>query len=163
MTPEIYIVAADLPGSLFIMPCPNGYNLHGDIEAYQAQGVDTVVSMLVPKEAEMLGLAEESVACADAGLAFISSPIKDFGLPDIKVFDPLVRRIGDMLLDGRHVAVHCRAGIGRSGMVTAATLVALGSDSGLAIKKIARARGALIPDTMEQGRFIAEYEQRIRP
>ncbi|AXI44044.1 dual specificity protein phosphatase family protein [Sulfitobacter sp. SK011] len=163
MTPEIYLVAADLPGSLFIMPCPNGDDLHSDIKAYRAQGVDTVVSMLALKEAEMLGLAAERVACEGAGLAFISSPIKDFGLPEILVFDPLVRRIADMLLDGKFVAVHCRAGIGRSGMVTAATLVALGSDSGLAIKQIARARGALIPDTMEQGRFIAEYEQRIRP
>tara|TARA_R110002074_G_scaffold3129_1_gene16933 strand:- start:2147 stop:2647 length:501 start_codon:yes stop_codon:yes gene_type:complete len=158
--PEIYLVAADLPGNLFIMPCPTGDHLTRDIDAYRTRGLDTVVSMLPVEEAAMLGLGSEEATCARAGIIFLSSPIRDFGLPEIVVFDALVQQIADMLRDGKHVAVHCRAGIGRSGMATAATLIALGLDAGSAVRQVTQARGGSIPDTVEQGRFIADYEVR---
>jgi protein-tyrosine phosphatase len=108
-------------------------------------------------------LADECSACAHVGIEFLSSPTKDFGLPEVLVFDALVQKIAGMLEDGRHVAVHCRAGIGRSGMVTAATLMALGLDVGTAISQVAQARGVPIPDTVEQGKFIADCEKRRIP
>ncbi|MGJ8618056.1 MAG: protein-tyrosine phosphatase family protein [Sulfitobacter sp.] len=163
MPPEIYRVADNLPGSLFIMPCPSGDHLGRDIGFYRDQGVDTVVSMLAPDEADMLGLSHEAEACTRAGIEFLSSPIKDFGLPDVVIFDSLVAQIAAMLSNGRHVAVHCRAGVGRSGMVTAATLIALGSDADNAVRQISSVRGVSIPDTVEQGRFIAEYAKRENP
>ena len=142
------------------MPCPSGEHLQKDIESYRDNGVDTIVSMLAVGEATMLGLAGERLVCTSAGIEFISSPIPDFGLPDVAVFDALTWQIAGMLREGRKVAVHCRAGIGRSGMVTAATLIALGFDSDAAIKQVARTRGTAIPDTVEQGRFIAKFAQR---
>lgn len=160
MSPEIYLVGADLPGSLFIMPCPSGDHLSHDIDVYRTRGVDTVVSMLAQDEAAQLGLADECSACACVGIKFLSSPIKDFGLPEVLVFDALVQKIAGMLRDGRHIAVHCRAGIGRSGMVTAATLIAMGLECGTAISQVTQARGVPIPDTVEQGKFIADWEIR---
>ena len=142
------------------MPCPRGDHLISDIDFYHTKGVDTIVSMLAVDEAKMLGLEDEGLACAKAGIEFRSSPITDFGLPEIAVFDALVGQIADLLRNGRKVAVHCRAGIGRSGMVTAATLIALGFSSEAAIEQISRYRGIGIPDTVEQGRFIAEFAQR---
>ena len=161
MLPEIYLVADDLPGRLYIMPCPSGNNLTQDIAAYRARGVDTVVSMLAVDEAADLGLADEGAVCAEAEMAFLSSPIKDFGLPDIMVFAALVEQITGLLRNEGHVAVHCRAGIGRSGMVTAAVLIAMGADVGTAVQKVTTARGVPIPDTVEQGRFIAAFELRF--
>ncbi len=161
MPVEIYLVASDLPGSLFIMPCPDTDFLNQSIADYQAQGVDTIVSMLAVDEAAQLGLAGEEYECSQAGIEFMSSPITDYGLPDIDVFDALVRQIAVLLQQGQKVAVHCRAGIGRSGMVTAATLVALGFDCDAAIKQVSRARGIPVPDTVEQGKFIAEFAQRV--
>jgi len=160
VSPEIYLVADNLPGNLFIMPCPSGDHLSRDIAFYRGQGVDTVVSMLAPDEADVLGLAGEAEICSRAGIEFLSSPIKDFGLPDVVIFDSLVADIAAMLGDGRYVAVHCRAGIGRSGMVTAATLIALGIDADTAVRQISGVRGVSIPDTVEQGRFIMEYAKR---
>lgn len=160
MPPEIYLVADDLPGRLYIMPCPSGGCLSQDVAAYQALRVDTVVSMLAVDEAADLGLADESTECARAGIVFISSPIKDFGLPDTTVFDALVERIVHAIGQGKQVAVHCRAGIGRSGMVTAAVLIAMGEAVDIAVQKVTTARGEPIPDTVEQGRFIADFALR---
>lgn len=161
MLPEIYLVADDLPGRLYIMPCPSGDNLTRDVAAYRARGVDTVVSMLAADEAADLGLADEGAICANAEMDFVSSPIKDFGLPDIFVFDTLVEHITSLLRQGQQVAVHCRAGIGRSGMVTAAVLIAMSADVDTAVQKVTAARGVPIPDTVEQSKFIASFELRF--
>ncbi len=142
------------------MPCPSGDHLCRDIDAYQMLGVGTVVSMLAKDEAAMLGLADEAVECQRVGISFISCPIADFGLPDPSIYDALTDQIADMVRDGQKVAVHCRAGIGRSGMVTAGTLIALGYDAEKAIAKVAHARGVSIPDTVEQGKFIANSQVR---
>lgn len=64
--------------------------------------------------------------------------------------------------NGRNVAVHCRAGIGRSGMVTAATLIALGYETSNAVEIVSASRGVSIPDTVEQGGFIVEFAERDR-
>lgn len=162
MPPEIYSVAIDLPGRLFIMPCPRAACLSRDIEFYRQQGVDTILSLLAENEAGFLKLDNEAAACADAGIDFLSSPITDFGLPDIDVFDPLVHKIADKLRDGHHVAAHCRAGIGRTGMLTAATLIALRDEAEDAVQKVAVARGVPIPDTVEQGNFIFDFGLRNR-
>ena len=144
------------------MPCPRGDQLNSDMECYRSKGVDLIVSMLALDEAKMLGLEDESLACAQADIDFMSSPISDFGLPEIAVFDALVGQIADLLRDGRKVVVHCRAGIGRSGMVTAGTLIALGFESDAAIEQVSIYRGMPIPDTAEQGKFIEEFAQRVR-
>ncbi len=143
------------------MPCPSGEHLSQDIAAYRARGVDIVVSMLAGDEAAALGLAEERQHCAGAGIEFRSFPIKDFGLPDVVDFDCLVEDIVKALRQGQHVAVHCRAGIGRSGMVTAAALILMGDDVEGAVAKVSIARQATIPDTVEQGKFIANFGARI--
>jgi protein-tyrosine phosphatase len=159
---EIYLVASNLPGSLFIMPCPRGDQLSSDIASYHARGVDTIVSMLAVDEAMLLGLECEGLCCGKAGIVFLSSPITDFGLPEVAVFDALVGNIAGLMRNGHKVAVHCRAGIGRSGMVTAATLIALGFESDVAVEEITRHRGIAIPDTVEQGKFVAEFAKRDR-
>ena len=128
-----------------------------DIAAYRAAGVDRVVSMLTKVEASELGLADEARLCVAAALEFEHHPIVDFGLPEVDAFDNLLRRIAHWLDAGQGVAVHCRAGIGRSGMVTAGVLIALGDTADQAMKKVSTARGVSIPDTVEQGSFINAF------
>lgn len=142
------------------MPCPSDDHLRHDIGAYRAHGVDALVSMLPDDEAAQLGLSDERAICAEAGITFVSFPIVDFGLPDRDKFAALIQRIVDLLREGKTVAVHCRAGIGRSGMATAATLIALGYEASSAVGIVSASRGVTIPDTVEQGGFIAEFARR---
>ena len=61
--------------------------------------------------------------------------------------------------NGEHVVIHCRAGIGRTGMIASAVLMQAGYSSGEAIHMVSWARGALIPDTAEQNNWIKSLER----
>ena len=121
--------------------------------------MDHLVSMLEPEEAIQLGLAEEARHCAAAGMSFHTHPIKDFGLPKLSSFAALTREIHGWLAQGQGVGVHCRGGIGRSGMVTAGVLMLKGQSAQEAITTISVARGSTVPDTVEQGNFLSSFEK----
>lgn len=161
MSIEIYQVAEDLPGALFIMPRPNP-QLRDNMAALRALGLEKIVSMLPADEAQALGLQDEAACCEAAGIVFDTHPITDFGLPDPAIFDPFVGQIGSELHRGSRIAIHCRAGIGRSGMAVAAALITLGWNAVQAVERVSERRGVSIPDTDDQRRFLADFELRHR-
>jgi protein-tyrosine phosphatase len=55
------------------------------------------------------------------------------------------------------VILHCRAGIGRSGLVAACLLVMKGVSPEEAVKKVSAARGVSVPETKEQRNWIDQY------
>ncbi len=141
------------------MPCPPSESLREVVSDLGAAGVSTVVSLLPDEEAEELGVAEEAAVCAAHGLGHMSYPIVDYGLPDYATFRDLIHEIADVLAANGKVAVHCKAGIGRSGMVAACVLVLTGQPALKARSIVSSARGTQTPDTVEQGKFIAFFEQ----
>lgn len=162
MSAQAYLVADDLPGQLWIMACPEAAMLSDRLQGLKGRGVDTVVSLLDAADIEALGVAREPQLCTDHGIAFISHPIADFGLPDPATFAPFLNQIAALLHAGHSVVVHCRAGIGRSGMTTAGALIALGRDSAEASTMVANARGVPIPDTVAQATFIADLPKILK-
>jgi protein-tyrosine phosphatase len=159
---EIYLIADDLPGQLWIMPCPEAETFEASLGIFRDRGVDTVVSLLPTSEMADLGVLGEPEYCKACGIEFISHPIADFGLPEKVAFADLTTELATLLRAGHSVAVHCRAGIGRSGMTTAGALIALGYSSRDAIAKVACARGVSIPDTVEQATFIADLAKSMK-
>jgi protein-tyrosine phosphatase len=144
-------VPLDVSGRLWMMPCPTAQHL----DELALRGVDRIVSMLGQKEAKALGMGQEAQLCEDRGMAFVGYPIEDFGLPDIAPFHRFIHTLLAQLTDGAQVAVHCRAGIGRSGMVAASVLIGSGLGVQTAIDAVSAARGVSIPDTVEQADFIS--------
>jgi protein-tyrosine phosphatase len=162
MPPPLYLVASDLPGRLFIMPRPDGERLTQDVAHYRSLGVDTIVSMLPPDEARALSLQNEAQIAADTGLDFINFPIQDFGLPDPATFGEFVKAIAIGLGGGTNMAIHCRAGIGRSGMAVCCVLQSFGHSAIRAIKVTSQARGKAVPDTVEQRAFIENFARTVK-
>ena len=152
----IYTVARDLPGTLSTMPAPaGGADLGPAVAELARDGVDVLVSLLPPEQATGLGLAGEEAAAVDAGLAFRVFPIPDFGVPDRASAEAVLELVGGDLDRGKHVAVHCWGGVGRSSLVAAALLVARGTDADAAWARIAEARGVPVPETDEQRAWVA--------
>jgi protein-tyrosine phosphatase len=69
----------------------------------------------------------------------------------------LASDIVEALDAGRNVAVHCRQGIGRSGMIVGGVLVAAGTELSSALRAVTGSRGVEVPETEEQRRWLSEF------
>jgi protein-tyrosine phosphatase len=87
-------------------------------------------------------------------LKFHRHPIPDRGVPQQPAFDEFISTLLPSLTSGGFVAVHCKAGIGRSTVVAAALLIRLGLHPDQALDFISYARGFEVPDTNAQFDFI---------
>ena len=157
MKPSVYEISCVCDGEFFIMPKPSSEWLDDDIHAYQSMGIDKIVSLLEQDEVVELGLLEERACCVKHGIEFVQFPIPDRGVPDRTEFAKLVRQTHGDLVAGLNVGVHCRAGIGRSGVIAACVLqhFALTADDAVAI--VSSARGIEVPDTDEQLQYIQAF------
>ena len=90
-----------------------------------------IVSTLTGPEAEEPGLVAEAEECVRNGLLFISVPIEDWSLPaHAAEFAKLVDQLVEYSRTRKSVAIHCRAGIGRSSLIAACILTKMGLSPG---------------------------------
>jgi protein-tyrosine phosphatase len=156
-TPNLYWIEARWPGRLAISARPRGGDwLDDEIRGWRAAGVDTVVSLLTPDETDELTLRDEAVLSAAHSIRFLSLPVPDLGVPasQVQAVDS-IRALIEELERGRNIAIHCRQGIGRSGMIAAALLVTAGADPREAFRRISEVRGVPVPETDEQRNWVA--------
>jgi protein-tyrosine phosphatase len=153
---DIYWIKPEEGFRLAIMARPRaGDWLVDEIVHWKCSGINTVISLLEPDEVADLGLENEAKLCIDKGIRFISFPIPDRGLPE----DSEVKR----LLAGiegfdQGIAIHCRAGIGRSSIIAAAILVDEGMKAAEALTAIEVARGLVVPDTDAQRAWVLKRD-----
>lgn len=137
-------------------------SLEEDLAAMKKAGIDVVVSLLGQDETEMLGLAAEGAIAERLGMRFIAYPVPDRCTPpDEAGFRVLVNELAGMVREGRRVGAHCRACIGRSTVLIASLLIALGMDPEEALRRIEAARACRVPDTREQLEWILQF--RVAP
>jgi protein-tyrosine phosphatase len=102
-------------------------------------------------------LGREHEIAESKGVQFISFPIPDRGVPpSTGAAMALLSGLFEALDQGKNVAVHCRQGIGRSGLVAAGLLVASGMRVDEAIDAVSAARGREIPETPAQLQWIRQ-------
>ena len=156
---SLYAIPAPPPARLTTMPRPRGGGwLDEEMAKLRAAGVDVLVCLLTEGERAELSLLDEPHAAARAGLDFHEFPIIDFGTPDHAEVRPLLDELAAQMASGRHVAVHCHAGVGRSSLVAAALLVRLGAPTSGVWDTISEARGLDVPQTEAHRRWLYEHQ-----
>jgi protein-tyrosine phosphatase len=147
------------PYRLAVMPSPpGGDRLRDEVSAWRDAKVDTVVSLLEPHEIEYLGLQAQPSLCAEFGIRYLSYPLRDRDVPpSADEFDGLVDSLHAALLQGWVLAVHCRAGIGRTGVLAGCLLHRLGVPGPEIFHHLSRARGMAMPPTPAQADWVAKY------
>lgn len=158
MTPELFRIPGPWRGRLAIAARPRGGDwLADEAGGWRQAGIDIVVSLLEADEAAQLGLIDEAKAAGANGIRFISFPIPDRGVPaSTPAAASLITAISNALESGENVAVHCRQGLGQSGLIAAAVLASTRIDPEQAIDMVTAARGQSVPETPAQRSWVVD-------
>ncbi len=129
-----------------------------EMEAWRTEGVDTVLSLLEADEEQELFLNAEADEARAHGMTFRSFPIPDREVPSSsRELSSTLNSIQNDLATGRNVVVHCRQGVGRTGLVAACLLIQSGYEPDAAVALLSQARGLPVPETQEQRRWLDGY------
>jgi len=159
MRKELYWIDGRWPGKLAMSARPRGGDwLKDDIANWKRSNIAAVLSLLTADEERDLDLRDEAGEAKAQGMEFASFPIPDRQVPRSEArWSEVLERMSRALLDGKNVLVHCRQGIGRSGLVAACLLVRNGMSPGAAVESVSAARGLSVPETAEQRDWIDHY------
>ncbi len=159
MRKELYWVDGPWAGKLAMAARPRGGDwLEDDLSSWKQAGTDTVLSLLTPEEEEDLDLRPEAGEAKRLGMEFVSFPVPDRQIPKSEAkWADILEKTTRTLSEGKNVVVHCRQGIGRSGLVAACLLVRKGVSPGAAVEMVSAARGVSVPETTEQRDWIDHY------
>ncbi|MDR0480300.1 MAG: dual specificity protein phosphatase family protein [Gallionellaceae bacterium] len=143
-----------VPGRLAGTPLPGvTFEIDYDLQALRAVGITCLITLTerdLPQDAlERNGLKNMHLA------------IEDRKTPDIDELTALLERM-DMLLDsGESLAVHCLAGIGRTGTILACWLIRKGMTAADALRYVRRVEPRFV-QTEGQEDFLRQYEGVVR-
>jgi protein-tyrosine phosphatase len=156
---RLHWIAVQAAGRLAIMARPRADDwLETEVGEWKSAGLDLVVSLLERDEVFELGLQREPELCKASGIEFLDFPIPDRGVPkDSHSTLKIANSIADGMAGGRSIAIHCRAGIGRSSIIAACALIRSGTEASEALNLIKDARGLSVPDTEEQRDWIIAF------
>ena len=155
MLPTIYEVTKIQDGTLSVMAKPvPGEWIEDEFSGLKRLGIDRIVSLLEDFEQIEIGLGSEEELCRKNGMEYTSFPIPDRGLPNTDAAKKLATKLHNEICAGKHVVIHCRAGIGRTGIIAGSILVESGITADDALSLISKVRGVQVPDTEEQVQWL---------
>lgn len=148
---------------LYTMPAPIEPNAENcNSAALQNLQVNLVVSLLTDEEVDVLGLKQQAAMYLANGIGFIHFPISDFGVPESEEkFIGLVRVLSHQIELGQILAIHCKAGIGRSSLMAAAVLIHRGFPPMQVFEHISEYRQASVPDKRSQAEWLFNLSPRL--
>ena len=116
-----------------------------------------LVTLVRDYELDDLGVPDLFERVAAFGLESMHLPITDGGVPtDPDAFRTLVMTVLGHARDGENVVIHCRAGLGRTGLLAAACLVAVGVQPEDAIGIVRATRKNTI-ETLQQEAYVRAF------
>ena len=128
------------------------FDLRYDLDALKRVGITALVSLTQTP-------VEEDV-CAEYGIKCQRSPIPDMGAPSIQQATAICEAMDRMIDDDDVVAVHCRAGLGRTGTVLASYLIWEGADALSALETVRRIEPRWV-QSEQQTAFLEEFAHHI--
>eukprot|EP00892_Ulva_mutabilis_P010555 jgi/Ulvmu1/7872/UM004_0103.1 len=168
-TPDLRV--RETKGSLAISFCPGKRvgalrrDAKADLQCLKSKhSIDMVVCLLNEAELRSLGLREYGKRVEEEGMNYLVFPVIDMCAPE----DPdkarrLIETIAHQYLLGQNILVHCRAGIGRAGMVCACVLLRLGikETAASAIEHVRLVRHSKAVQTTRQEQFVQWYHKNM--
>ena len=124
------------------------FDLRYDLAALRRVGVTALVSLTQT--------AVEEDVFAEFGIRCLRAPIPDMEAPSIEQAVAICRAIDGMIAEDAVIAVHCRAGLGRTGTVLASYLIWEGADALSALETVRRIEPRWV-QSEAQAAFLEEF------
>jgi len=160
--PLITLLPVHLPGTLYRSPTPGSWMFDPDDEIfdkYLKAGINVVVVLSPADELKRNTGRDLFKRYADAGIEVIHAPTADFSAPEKGYWDGTIAQAIQHLNEGKNLAVHCHAGLGRAGIFIACMVQdILGLDPEQAVEWTRQYIPRAV-DTYLQRQFVRDYKK----
>ena len=150
-------------GQLIFTPCPGTRetSVAEALDSLHQAGAEALVTLMPDEELARNGASQLPTLCAERGMHWFHLPVADEQVPQDdfdQAWAQSCARIGELLQDGRSVAVHCKGGSGRTGLIAARILIDCGVPREEAVAKVRTLRPKAIQHPAHAG-WIAQFGQ----
>ena len=164
-----------VPGTIGITLCPGKVqseaasgswerDLLVDIQVVKSWGATVWLNLLTTTEMLDLKVEDLEVAVKGSGIRYYCLPIEDGDIPDgifEKSWETAGAQLREELLRGGKILIHCKGGLGRSGMIAARLIVELGAMTPEeAIRQVRASRPGAIETRAQEQHVLATKAQR---
>jgi protein-tyrosine phosphatase len=118
-------------GKLLMTPCPGvkETGVEESLKQLQQSGAQAVLTLMSNSELDKNGVADLGDRCQAAGLKWYHCPVPDDRAPESEFVDAWANASGEvhsLLNQGAGIAIHCKGGSGRTGLIAAQILLERG-------------------------------------
>ena len=144
-----------------LMPGRRDYqrDLAADLASLKAAGVTHLLTLATPDELAARGVELLAEGAAATGLVYRHDALLDQRATTPELMHDIARWLDAALAQNGKVAVHCVAGLGRSGMVAASYLARGGLSADAAIRLVRERRSPRAVETAVQEAFVQAYAE----
>ena len=135
-----YVPVPNVTGKIGLTFCPGkrceglyggtwDRDLAKDLAVIESQGGKVLVTLMEQHEFTILSVPEFPRVLADSSIEWLHLPILDMNVPDDKFehqWSMVSPRLHARLAEGDTIVIHCRGGLGRTGLIAARMLVEAG-------------------------------------
>jgi protein-tyrosine phosphatase len=159
---KIGVTLAPGKSDRFAIGGPWARDLDTDLDSIYAWAARTIVTLLEQHELAHLAITRLGEEVQRRGMKWLHLPIPDVSAPGSEFeskWPAVSKHLRSRLDAGENILIHCRGGVGRSGMVAARLLCESGVDAEEAIARVRAARSGAI-ETWEQEQWARQGPRR---
>jgi protein-tyrosine phosphatase len=129
------------PGRLIFTPCPGtqGSSLEDALQALKQAGAHAVLTLMPHAELALNAAGNLPALCTTQGLDWLHLPVADEQVPQAGfdvAWPAVMANIRGLLEADKGIAIHCKGGSGRTGLIAARILIELDITPSEAIDRV---------------------------
>lgn len=160
--PYSVLSAKQIQGQLIFTPCPGTQDtsLAEALVTLKEAGASALLTLMPTEELHQNAVDDLPQQCQQHGIEWFHLPVEDDQAPAEPfqaAWDANRERIKQLLSEGKHIAIHCKGGSGRTGLIAAQLLIECGVPLREAISQVQ----ALRPRALQHPahvQYIAQFE-----